>query len=104
MVRRLRPWLKFLAFVLLVIGGSMFFGNSEAIFNDGVSCGGQSMRPDEWCRSVDGPDPDRNYDEQKKHIDRERGFAYAGVTVGGVGLAMALALGVRDLIAEIQSP
>ncbi|WP_327686196.1 hypothetical protein [Streptomyces sp. NBC_00467] len=84
-----RPWLKVLAFVLVIIGSAVFFINAEALLNgDAVECDGSQMRPGQWCTSFSGGD------EEKKNESRGELVGYFGVGLGTLGIGLFVSHGI----------
>ncbi|MFF7206137.1 hypothetical protein [Streptomyces sp. NPDC008141] len=89
-----RPWLKVLAFVLVIVGSAMFFINAEALLNgDAVECDGSQMRPGQWCTSFSGGGS-LSYDDEKKNEARGELVGYFGVGLGTLGIGLFVRHGI----------
>ncbi|MFK4593338.1 hypothetical protein [Streptomyces pristinaespiralis] len=87
-----RPWLTVLAYVLVIVGSTMFFVNAEALLNgDAVECDGSPMRPGQWCASFSGGES-FSYDEEKENEAWGEIVGYAGVGLGALGIALFTSL------------
>jgi hypothetical protein len=77
---------------LIIGGGLIIFGITEAVASD-VSCGPQKMSQGDICDTTSkGKTTERTYDEQKKDNQRT-GYIMAGV--GGVILLGGVFQGIR---------
>ncbi|GAB2587140.1 hypothetical protein GCM10027168_19900 [Streptomyces capparidis] len=89
-----RRWLKVLAWVLVIVGPTMFFVNAEAVLNgNAVECDGSPMRPGQWCASFSGGES-LSYEEEKRNEARGELVGYAGVGLGTLGVVLFVGHGI----------
>lgn len=87
------PWLRVLAFALVIVGPVMVLNNSEALSNgDAVECDGSPMRPDQFCYKVGVGSA--SYDEEKRNEARGEVVGYAGVGLSALGIALFISIAI----------
>ncbi|MFR9727534.1 hypothetical protein ACL02R_29855 [Streptomyces sp. MS19] len=85
-----RRWLVLLAWVLFIVGPTMFFINAEAVVNgQAVECDGSPMEPDQLCVSFSGGES-RTYEEEKRSEARGERVGYAGLGIAALGVVLFL--------------
>jgi len=84
--------MRILAFLVLVVGLTMFMMNSGVVFSGhAVDCDGSAMHPGQRCQYA-GAAGGRTYREMAEENAHDRVVGYAGIPVFAVGLAGLIAL------------
>lgn len=93
MAKVTRPWIKILAWALLIVGLVLFVNNTEALTNgDAVECDGDPMSPGRYCVRIG--DESLSYDEEKQKEAREELVAYTGIGLGALGIGLFTSYGI----------
>jgi hypothetical protein len=88
------PWLRVMAFVLVIGGMVVALNNAEALSNgDAVECDGSPMRPDQFCVSFAGRGTNSYYEEQRSEAQGEV-VGYAGVGFGVLGIVLFIGIAI----------
>ncbi|AZM47431.1 hypothetical protein DMB38_18000 [Streptomyces sp. WAC 06738] len=96
-----RPWIKLLVGALFVISLVILVNTGPALTNgNGVLCGAESMKPDEFCYEGGLTGDGRDYAEMQEVEARTEVEGYVGIGIG----VLAIALFVGHMISRPRKP